>query len=225
MVKLKKTAVIVAGGTGSRMLSGTPKQFLLLCGKPMLMHSLEAFDRAFPGMALVVALPENCFDLWNRLCTQFDFSLPHQLTAGGETRFHSVKNALAYLDGEGLVAIHDGARPLVSETLIRQCFLEAAAHGNAVPVIALTDSVRQISGETNQSVDRTLFRIVQTPQVFRADLIKNAYQQEYREQFTDDAMVIESMGESIHLADGDPVNIKITHPSDLAAAEALLRIH
>jgi 2-C-methyl-D-erythritol 4-phosphate cytidylyltransferase len=219
---LNKFAIIVAGGTGTRMNAGIPKQFLLLAGKPLLMHSIGAFSLAFPDISMVLVLPPGQFTSWQKLCDQYSFKQPHQLVVGGETRFHSVKNALSVIDGDGLVAIHDGARPLVSESLIRSAFLTAGQMGNAIPVINLNESVRILSGDTNLAVNREVYRVVQTPQVFHAATIKNAYEQEFRECFTDDATVAESMGEIIHLIDGDPVNIKITHPYDLAAAEVLL---
>ncbi len=213
----------MAGGSGSRMLTSTPKQFLLLGGKPILMHSIEAFYDAFPGISLIVVLPAGQFTTWKNLCDQHAFTLPHQLVAGGETRFHSVKNALTAIADDGLVAIHDGARPLVSESLIRMIFLTAGQLGNCIPVTNLNESVRMLSGNTNRAVDRMDYRAVQTPQVFLCSTIKKAYDQEFRDSFTDDATVAESIGETIHLIEGDPVNFKITHPCDLAAAETLLR--
>lgn len=205
------------------MLAGVPKQFLLLCGKPMLMHSLEAFYHTFPDIMLVVALPAEHISRWNDLCVQHGFNLPHQLVAGGETRFHSVRNALAYIGDDGVVAIHDGARPLISEQLIRSCFLTAEAFGNCIPVTPLNESVRMLTKDASQAVDRASYCIVQTPQVFYGATIKKAYLQKFRESFTDDAVVAESMGELIHLTDGDPVNMKVTNPSDLATAEALMK--
>ena len=221
-MNLKKFAIIVAGGTGTRMNAGIPKQFLNLGGKPMLMHSIKAFYLAYPEISMVLALPASQFASWQKLCDEHSFTLPHHLVAGGNTRFHSVKNALSVIVEDGLVAIHDGARPLISESLIRAAFLTAGQLGNCIPVIPLNESVRILSGDTNLSVNRKVYRVVQTPQVFRTAIIKKAYEQEFQACFTDDAMVAESNGETIHLIDGDPVNIKITHPSDLAAAEALL---
>jgi 2-C-methyl-D-erythritol 4-phosphate cytidylyltransferase len=219
---LKKSAIIVAGGTGTRMNTGIPKQFLLLGGKPMLMYSIEAFYLAFPDSFIVLALPAGQFSSWQKLCDQYAFKLPHQLVAGGETRFHSVQNALTVIEEDGLVAIHDGARPLISVALIRAAFLTAGQLGNCIPVIPVNESVRSVSGDFNRPVNRSDYRIVQTPQVFHSAILKKAYRQEFSENFTDDAMVAEGIGETIHLIDGDPVNLKITHPYDLAAAEVLL---
>jgi 2-C-methyl-D-erythritol 4-phosphate cytidylyltransferase len=220
---LKKSAIIVAGGTGTRMNSDVPKQFLPLCRKPLLVYSLEAFSEAFPEIDLVIALPRSLFPAWETLCEAQKVMIPHRLAEGGETRFHSVKNALTDIGNEGLVAIHDAARPLVTPALIREAFLAAETYGNCIPVVPLRESVRAVTGELNCAADRELLRIVQTPQVFRVADIKEAYRQEYREYFTDDATVAEGMGETIHLIDGDPANFKITHPYDLAAAEALLK--
>jgi len=219
-----KSVIIVAGGTGTRMNSDVPKQFLPLCGKPALAYSLEAFSTAFPGIELVVALPRLLFPAWELLCTAHSVVITHRLAEGGETRFHSVKNALALIGDDGLVAIHDAARPLVTPALIREAFLAAETYGNCIPVAPLRESVREIRGENSRAVDRLALRIVQTPQVFGAGTIKKAYLQDYRPEFTDDATVVEAMGETIHVIEGDPVNFKITHPYDLAAAEALISI-
>ena len=191
----------------------------------MLMYSIEAFFQAFPDISLIVALPANQFTAWQNLCNQYAFSLPHQLISGGETRFHSVQHALSAIEDDGLVAIHDGARPMISVSLIRAAFLTAGEQGNCIPVIPVTESVRILTKDTRCSLtlQREDLRIVQTPQVFQVSVIKKAYQQEYRESFTDDATVAESIGEVINLIDGDPVNMKITHPYDLAAAEILLK--
>ena len=204
------------------MNSPVPKQFLPLAGKPVAMHSMIAFHNAFPEIFLVLVLPGNLFGVWQDLCQKYAFILPHKLVAGGETRFHSVQNALPALPGEGLVAIHDGARPLISEILIRRIFHSAELWGNSVPAVPVTESIRRISGETSIPVDRNTLRSIQTPQVFKVEMIRKGYQQDYQPQFTDDATVLESIGETIQLVDGDPSNIKITNPCDLAMAEILL---
>ena len=205
------------------MNSPVPKQFMLLGGKPLLMHSMMAFAEAFPDMVMVLALPEGRFDEWKDLCSEHAFTLPHTLSPGGATRFHSVRNALERIPGEGLVAVHDGARPLITAGLVRKVFAAAEQLGNCVPAIPFTESVRQVSGEKTVPADRTCLRVIQTPQVFHLPALKKAYEQEYDECFTDDATVIERTGATIHLAVGDPSNIKITRPSDLAVAEALFR--
>ncbi len=212
----------MAGGVGTRMNAGIPKQFLILAGKPLLMHSMQAFSNAYPGITLVVALPHDQFPAWDDLCQKFSFDLPHLVSKGGTTRFHSVQQALSNLPGEGLIAIHDGVRPLISVALIRSAFQTAEGLGNCIPVLPLTESLRRVDGDHNEPADRSAFRVIQTPQVFLASTIKKAYEQPYRECYTDDATVAESIGEPIHLINGDPVNLKITHPYDLALAEFLL---
>lgn len=219
---MKNSVAIVAGGIGSRMNRDMPKQFLLLAGKPMLMHSIQAFFQAFPNILIWVTLPEGQFDAWNNLCRQFQCTVPHALVVGGKTRFHSVKNALDAIPEDGMIAIHDGARPMITPNLIRHLFMTARLKGNAVPVVPVSDSIRQIDGAKNHSVDRNAFVVAQTPQVFSAKSIKHAYAQPYSPYFTDDASVVESSGEQIILVEGDVNNLKITHPHDLIIAEALL---
>jgi 2-C-methyl-D-erythritol 4-phosphate cytidylyltransferase len=220
---LKNSAIIVAGGTGTRMNQPIPKQFLPLAGKPMVMHGMQAFSDAFPGINLVLALPGDQFDCWNELCKESGFNIPHQLVAGGKTRFHSVQNALQAVTTKGLVAIHDGARPLISADLIKRVFMTAELFGNCIPVIPVIESVRKINGETSFPVDRNTLCLVQTPQVFRFETLIKAYCQEFREEFTDDASVVENTGETVHLTQGEPSNIKITHLHDLALAQWLIK--
>ena len=214
-------AIIVAGGSGMRMQSDVPKQFLELFGKPILMHSIKAFTDAFENIRVVVVLPPSQIGYWQKLCCQYGFSLPHEVAEGGDTRFHSVKNGLSLLPKEGLVAVHDGVRPLVSRQTIARCFGEAASCGNAVPVVPVIDSVREIGGSTNRMLDRSALRLIQTPQVFNIALLKKAYEQEYIPAFTDDASVFEKAGHVIRLVEGNVENIKITTPNDLVVAEAL----
>jgi len=217
-----KAAVIVAGGSATRMNSTTPKQFLLLKNKPVLAYSLTAFYRFEPSMKLLVALPAHLFDPWKELQKTYGINIPHELVPGGETRFHSVFNCLQHLTGEGLVAIHDAARPLVSVELIQRLFAAAESSGNAIPVVPVNESLRKVSGASSQPADRSIFRIVQTPQVFCTTVIQQAYMQPNQPGFTDDSTVLESTGRSVHLVEGDPVNFKITYPDDLMIADALL---
>ena len=238
------SAIIVAGGKGLRMGSDLPKQFLPIGGRPVLMHTLEAFERAIPGIRLILVLPHDQQSFWQELCDQHAFTLPHTVVDGGETRFHSVKNGLMSLIGpmrpmrpigpishRKLVAVHDGVRPFVSEEVIRRCFEAAREHGAVVPVVPVVETVRQIlpslTGEgpgerPSVTVDRSLYRLVQTPQTFQLDILLRAYEQPYRETFTDDASVVEALGYPITLVDGNRENIKITTPFDLTIAEALL---
>ena len=215
--------IIVAGGSGSRMQTDVPKQFLELCGKPILMHTIMAFADACEGIRVIVVLPSLEIGYWRELCSQYGFTLPHETIEGGSTRFHSVKNGLSLLSGEGLVAIHDGVRPLVSRQTIVGCFREAANYGCAVPVLPVTDSVREVSGLTSRMLDRSVLRLIQTPQVFEITALKKAYEQAYIPAFTDDASVFEKAGHAIHLTEGNVENIKITTPNDLIIAEAFKR--
>lgn len=215
--------IITAGGSGARMGTSTPKQFLEINGTPVIMHSIQAFLSYSDNINLILVLPEQFISEWEKLCQKHSFTATHKVCVGGETRFDSVKNGLKLVDDEGLVAIHDAVRPLASKTLIGRCFEEASLHGNAVPVIPLKDSVREISGNENRPVDRSKFMLIQTPQVFDSTQIKRAYDQAYRTSFTDDATVIESEGVKINLVDGEAANIKITTKEDLSIAEALLR--
>jgi 2-C-methyl-D-erythritol 4-phosphate cytidylyltransferase len=222
---MKKIALIVAGGSGSRMNSPLPKQFMELNGRPLLMHTFQAFRKADPGFEFVLVLPEKEMDTWKGLCRKFGLNIKHSIAKGGKTRFHSVKNGLNEAGDEGIVFIHDGVRPLVSVRTINNCFQTALAYGNALPVILPSESVRRVFGRKNEAVDRTQYHLVQTPQTFQIPLIKKAFEQKYSEKFTDDASVLENTGVSIHLVEGNRENIKITFPEDLVIAEALLPKH
>lgn len=219
---MKKYAIIVAGGTGSRMKTAIPKQFLLLSGTPVLLHCLRAFILADPETELIVALPSRYHEDWKRIQAECGPVIQHMVVPGGETRFHSVKNGLQAVGNAGLIAIHDAARPLITVEFINRCFESAAKNGNAVPVIPVSDSLRQIDGKQSHPLDRSLIMSVQTPQVFESSQIKNAYSQAYHESFTDDATVVEHAGGKIFLVEGLPGNIKITSPIDLRIAETLL---
>jgi len=219
---MKKNVIIVAGGNGNRMQTTLPKQFLLLQGKPILMHSIQRFYDFDPSIKIILALPSEHISLWNDLVEKYHFPVVHDIVNGGEFRFHSVKNALSKVDADALVAIHDGVRPLVSKQTIQNCFLSAERFGSAIPVIMPVDSIRKISGDKSESVDRSEYRLVQTPQVFQYSIIKIAYEQSFDALFTDDASVVEKNGHFVQLVDGNFENIKITTPSDLLIASAFL---
>jgi 2-C-methyl-D-erythritol 4-phosphate cytidylyltransferase len=204
------------------MNSDIPKQFLIINNLPVILHSIFAFTKFDPSVQIVVALPEDYFTYWHDLCEQYSFNYAHTLSKGGETRFQTVKKALSLIPDDRIVAIHDAVRPLVSRQTIEQGYRDAVTFGNAVPVIPLNESIRWSEGKKNQTVDREHLRIVQTPQVFEASLIKRAYNRMTSETFTDDAAVLEAMGETIHLFEGNRENIKITYPADLFIAEALM---
>lgn len=219
---MKLFAVIVAGGSGIRMGTGVPKQFLELGGRPILMHTIERFF-AFDGtMEIVAVLPESQLEYWTFLQGKYAFQVPHTFVSGGSSRFYSVRKGLERVGETGLVAIHDGVRPLVSSATIKRCFESAAKYGNGVPVISPADSLRMLTGDRSVPVDRHSIKIIQTPQVFSVSLIKKAYLMDYNPDFTDDATVLEQSGETIHLVEGNRENIKITNPEDLIISEALL---
>lgn len=215
--------IITAGGKGTRMGSDIPKQFLELNGLPVMMHTIKAFSDYSKNIKFVLVLPEDCMDDWARIEGQFPLKIDYKICPGGDTRFDSVKNGLGMIEGDGLVAIHDAVRPLISVSLISECFLLAAQTGNAIPVIPLQDSIMELSGDESRPIDRDKFRSVQTPQVFDLGLIRKAYEQAYRSSFTDDASVAQSFGAKIHLLEGEKRNIKITTQEDLLLAEAYLK--
>lgn len=219
----KRALICVAGGTGTRMNTGLPKQFLLIDGLPVIFHSIRRFYKFDSSILIYVAIPAAYHNNWKELCEQFHFTISHQLVEGGATRFLSVKNSLAFVPDDGIVAVHDGVRPLVSQPTIQRVFLEAEKNGNAIPVVPVSESVRGISGKENKSVDRSGLRIVQTPQAFRVRELKAAYFTVKDTQFTDDASVLESTGAKLNLVEGNPENIKITFPHDLLFAEAVLK--
>lgn len=215
-------ALIVAGGKGTRIKSKLPKQFLALNGLPILMHTINAFIRYSVSIRIILVLPEDDFDIWNALCEKFNFNVPVILQRGGESRFQSVKNGLDKIEGEGLVAIHDGVRPLVSEDIIGASFRLAAVHQSAVAAVRLKESIRMTDQDNTKAMDRSRFRLIQTPQTFQLELIKKAYQQKEDASMTDDASVAERDGHIISLFEGSYENIKITTPEDLIVAEALM---
>lgn len=217
-------AVIVAGGKGLRMGGEKPKQFQDLKGRPVLMHTLERFREALPDGKLILVLPESWMTMWRDLCRRHAFSVDHELVKGGETRFHSVKNGLDAIRGEeGVVAVHDGVRPFVAVDVIRECVKQALTGACVVPVIAPVESVRLKQGDTDrtQSIDRNLCLLVQTPQVFPLNRLRQAYSQPYQSLFTDDASVVEADGGQVEVVEGNRENIKLTTPFDWAMAQLL----
>ena len=222
---MKYYAIIVAGGSGARMQSAVPKQFLLLNGLPVLMYTIQAFRQSSVIPDIVLVLPASYHNYWQQLCTDHGFNIPHLLVAGGETRFHSVKNGLDQIpDNNALIAVHDAVRPLTSQHIIETSYHHAEKHGNAVTAVKSRDSVRQLINHTSVSLLRDQIYLVQTPQTFKASLLRKAYEQPYNEKFTDDASVVEQYGIEIQLTEGDHQNIKITFPEDIAIAELLLNL-
>lgn len=217
----RETALIVAGGKGTRIKSALPKQFIELNGKPILLHTIEAFIRYSSGIQIVLVLPEDDFAIWSTICQKFNFQFPIQLQKGGETRFQSVRNGLQKVE-DGLVAIHDGVRPLVSEDIIGASFRLAAIHQCAIAAVRLKESIRMTDQDNTKAMDRSRFRLIQTPQTFNVDLIKKAYEIKEDPSLTDDASVAERAGHIISLFEGSYENIKITTPEDLIVAAALM---
>lgn len=220
---MNKAVIIVAGGIGSRMGSCIPKQFMLIKGKPVLMHTIEKFIEYDCSLDIIITLPENQMQTWVNLCVQHNFTCKHVVVIGGSTRFYSVCNALEKISsGCEIIAVHDGVRPLVNIETITKCFNIASEKGTAVPVLQINESIRKIYKTASEPVNRNEMYIVQTPQVFQRSVIMPAYKQTYMPEFTDDASVIEKAGFAIHFTKGHRENIKITFPDDIAFAEKLL---
>jgi 2-C-methyl-D-erythritol 4-phosphate cytidylyltransferase len=219
---LKCFAIIVAGGSGTRMQALVPKQFLLLNGRPVLMYTIEAFHRSAYHPQIILVMHPNFHAYWQELCVDHNFHIPHKLVDGGETRFHSVKNGLAMVGENSLVAVQDAVRPLTSVEIIDNAYKKASEYGNAVVAVKSRDSVRSLRYGKSESLLRDEIYLVQTPQTFRSEILKKAYLQQFSEAFTDDASVAERDGALIHICDGSYQNIKITFPEDIAIAELLL---
>jgi 2-C-methyl-D-erythritol 4-phosphate cytidylyltransferase len=221
---MKYYAIIVAGGSGKRMHSAVPKQFLLLNGIPVLMHTINAFHHSQTQPQIIVVLHPDSHGYWNELCAGHNFTIPHQLINGGEARFHSVRNGINSIEADdAIIAIHDAVRPLVAKDIIDESYDCAEKYGNAIVAIKSRDSVRQIKDNRSQSLNRDEIYLIQTPQTFQAAQLKKAYLQPYQNNFTDDASVVEQTGVNINLIGGSYQNIKITFPEDIAIAEFLLK--
>ena len=226
---MKRYAVIVAGGKGVRMGADRPKQFLEIGGKPILRHTIERFLAFDPSVEIVLVLPRDQRDYWRTYCRENGFLDRYSMVSGGITRFHSVQNALEYVRGDGIVAVHDGVRPLVGTDLLARLYAAAEEHEAVIPVVPVVESVRRVvkdeSGrEASGPVDRDGLVLVQTPQVFRTDVLTEAYRQPFRPSFTDDASVMEAAGHPVKLVPGERFNIKVTTPDDLSLAEKLLTL-
>lgn len=226
---MRNFVVIVAGGKGLRMGGDLPKQFIPMHGKPLLMHTLEAFYNWNNETEIILVLPLDHQPYWQMLCKEIGCKVPHRVVTGGETRFHSVRNGLEVIESEllssgeqAIIAVHDGVRPFVSSDTIDSCFKSAENNGASVPVLPMIDSLREIKSEEESSpVDRSKYCSVQTPQVFRSDILFESYKQEYNSLFTDDASVVETKGFKVSLVKGNRENIKITTPFDLLIAKAI----
>lgn len=219
---MQRTTIIVAGGSGKRLGGPVPKQFQKIKGRPLLMWTIEAFHHFDPSMPIVVVLPGAHFDIWKALCMGHRFFLEHQVVAGGEQRFHSVKAGLDQVKGDGLVAVHDGVRPLVSKELISRCFAAAHQHSAAVPVVPVVPSIRETTADGSRALDRSKLLAVQTPQCFHTDLLRKAFALPYDPAFTDEATLVERLGVKVRLVEGEEHNVKVTTPSDLRMVELLI---
>ena len=221
---MKRYVVIVAGGQGVRMGADRPKQFLEIGGKPILRHTIERFLAFDPSFEVIVVLPSAQKEWWRDYCRQSGFLERYSIVSGGITRFHSVQNALQYVVGQGLVAVHDGVRPLVSRPLLERIFAAAEEAPAVIPAVPVVESVRRVEEDASVPVNRDGLVLVQTPQVFAADVLKKAYDQPFSPSFTDDASVVEASGVRVHVVPGDRMNLKITTPEDLQFAEGLSKL-
>ena len=220
---MKNSVIIVAGGSGQRMGTEIPKQFLLLNGKPIILHCIQHFLDFDPDIKIIIVLPESHITLWKTICSDFSFHVEHSIAMGGETRYQSVKNGLELVNNCDFIAIHDSVRPNINSKFVENCFSQAVKNGNAIPAISLNESLRELTGTENKPLNRENVRIIQTPQVFSFTLLKEAYLLPYENKFTDDATVFESYRQKIHLIPGLQENIKITLPSDLLYLEWRLK--
>lgn len=219
---MHRSTIIVAGGSGKRLGGPVPKQFQTVKGRPLLMWTIEAFHRFDAAMPLIVVLPHAHFDIWRALCMGHRFFIEHQVVAGGEQRWHSVKAGLEKVEGDGLVAVHDGVRPLVSKELIGRCFDAADKHAVAIPVVPVVPSIRETTADGSRALDRSRLLAVQTPQCFHTDLLRKAFALPYDATFTDEATMVERLGVKVNLVEGEESNIKVTSVMDMKLVEAFL---
>jgi 2-C-methyl-D-erythritol 4-phosphate cytidylyltransferase len=212
---MKKSVIITGGGLGTRMNMPLPKQFIVVKDKPVIVHTINLFRDYDADMEIVVVLPADFLKNWEEISAKYYPNITIHLVSGGATRFHSVKNALARLDENLLIGVHDAVRPLVSPDVIARCYTTAEKSGNAIPAIPLAESIRKVENDISYPIDRSNLHIIQTPQVFHGALLKKAYQSSYLPEFTDDASVVEKLGVKINLVEGNRSNIKITTKEDL----------
>jgi len=222
---MKKFAVIVAGGTGTRMNTTTPKQFLLLQGKPVLYYTIHTFLQAYNDLGIILVLPEEHVAAGQEVIDAFFDYNRIRIAIGGRTRFHSVQNGLQLITEESIVFVHDAVRCLVSTDLVQRCYDAAMENGSAIPVVDSKDSVRLMTDEGNEALERSLVKLVQTPQTFHSKILLPAFNIDYKDKFTDEATVVEAFGLKVQLVAGEENNFKITRPVDLLLAEQLLSSH
>lgn len=220
---MKKYAIIVAGGTGTRMGGNLPKQFMLLKGKPVLYYALQTFLEAYEDLQVILVLPVEYTDMGQEIIDAFFDKERVRITAGGDTRFQSVRNGLALVPEESIIFVHDGVRCLLTKELVHRCYRQAVETGTAIPAVPSKDSIRLVSDEGNEAYDRNKVMLVQTPQTFHSKILIPAFQIDYKDKFTDEATVVEAFGMKVSLVEGEESNIKITRPVDLLIAEQLLQ--
>jgi 2-C-methyl-D-erythritol 4-phosphate cytidylyltransferase len=219
---MNKYAIIVAGGSGSRMGGTLPKQFMLLKNKPVLYYTLKAFSEAYADLQIILVLPADYIDMGQEIIDAYFDKDRIRITAGGDTRFQSVKNGLALVEEEAIIFVHDGVRCLLSKELIHRCYLQAVATGTAIPAVVSKDSIRLLTEEGNETFDRNNVMLIQTPQTFHSKILLPAFQIDYKDKFTDEATVVEAYGLKVSLVEGEENNIKITTPVDLLIAEKII---
>ena len=221
-MKMQKSVIITAGGIGKRMGSELPKQFLVLGGKPVLVHTLELFFKYDPTIEIILTLPNEWRGYWETVIDKYYCRVPHIVVNGGEERYHSIQNALKQCSGS-FIAVHDGVRPFVSFETLERCFSALNQHEAVVPVLRLKESIRQTSENSTNAIDRSNYRLVHTPQCFRAEVLHKAYEQAYHDKVTDDACLVEEIGYTIHLVESNEENIKLTTPFDFLIAETIIQ--
>lgn len=219
---MKKYAIIVAGGSGTRMGGSLPKQFMLLKDKPVLYYTLKSFIEAYDDLQIILVLPVDYTDMGQEIIDAYFDKDRIRITAGGETRFQSVKNGLALVEDESIIFVHDGVRCLISKKLIHRCYTQAVETGTAIPAITSKDSIRILREEGNEAFDRNRVMLIQTPQTFHSKILLPAFQIDYKDKFTDEATVVEAYGMKVSLVEGEDINIKITRPVDLLIAERIV---
>ena len=220
---MKKYAVIVAGGSGLRMNSHIPKQFLLIKNKPLLYYTIDVFLRAYDDMEIILVLPEEHISKGQEIIDAWFESSRISICPGGRTRFHSVQNGLSLINAESIIFVHDGVRCLVTKEMIERCYKQATKLGSAIPVVTSKDSVRLLTDEGNVALDRNSVMLVQTPQTFHSKILLNAFKIDYKDKFTDEASVVEAFGIKVNLIEGEENNIKITTPGDMFIAEQIIK--
>lgn len=219
---MNKYAIIVAGGSGIRMGGNLPKQFMLLKDKPVLYYTMKTFLDAYDDLQIILVLPVDYTDMGQEIIDAYFDKDRIRITAGGDTRFQSVRNGLMLVEGEAIIFVHDGVRCLASKDLIHRCYVQAVETGTAIPAVASKDSIRLLTEEGNEAYDRNKVMLIQTPQTFHSKILVPAFQIDYKDKFTDEATVVEAYGMKVSLVEGEENNIKITRPADLQVAEKYL---